>query len=148
MALTGSTSTPLRFIDGWRNKMHFLRRQTIDNSHQRQPLMEETAGHTMQLQLAANRQSDRNVEAEAESIIQPTLMTTIAEDAAEAATIATATATTATTATTSDATDQLRNGRNMRLGMEMGMGMGMGVVIVSMDAVADANQPNIADEAL
>ncbi|KAL7737431.1 hypothetical protein ACLKA6_013032 [Drosophila palustris] len=131
---TGSTSTPSRFIDGWRNKMQFLRRQTIDNAHQRQPLMEETAGQTIQTKLQP--ETELEVELEAQSVVKPTLMTTIAEDAAEATTVATV------------ASDQQRNGRSMGLGLGLEMGMSMGVVIVSMDADADANQQNIADEAL
>ncbi|KAH8371138.1 hypothetical protein KR093_006314, partial [Drosophila rubida] len=155
MAMAGSASTSSRIIDGWRNKMHFLRRQTIDNAHQRQPLIEETTGNTMQLQLPANMQAETETETEteaAEVAAQPTMMTTIAEDAeaAQAAATATTTTTTTTTTTLNDATDQQRNGRNMPIGMGMGMGMGMGrgVVIVSMDADANASQQNIADEAL
>ncbi|KAH8391062.1 hypothetical protein KR215_005395, partial [Drosophila sulfurigaster] len=85
MAMAGSASTSSRIIDGWRNKMHFLRRQTIDNAHQRQPLMEETAGNTMQLKLAANTEVEAEPEAdtETEAAAKRTLMTTIAEDTAE-----------------------------------------------------------------
>lgn len=127
-----SSSSTYRLIEGWRNKMHFLRRQSSDNAQhqqQRQPLMEETAaGHATQLQLAAEAATQAETQAEGAAMQpQSTLMTTIAEDAAETSLPA--------------AVEQQRNGGGVR---------GMGVVIVSMDADANvaAGEENVADEAL
>ncbi|XP_016988916.1 uncharacterized protein LOC108051339 [Drosophila rhopaloa] len=120
-SLAGSST----FLEGWRSRMPFLkRRQTIDNSRQSQPLMEEgeAAGGGPAPQASAGPgTADR-----------PTLMTTIAEDVAEAATAATS-----DVAATSDASGAT--------GPADGHPNGMGTVIVRMEG---AGQQQMADEAL
>ncbi|KAI8037384.1 hypothetical protein M5D96_009518 [Drosophila gunungcola] len=121
-SLTGSST----FLDGWRSRMPFLkRRQTIDNSRQCQPLMEEGelagGGAAPLAQAAGPVAADRT-----------TLMTTIAEDVAEAGTAAISDA--AATSDASGATGAADNHPN-----------GMGTVIVRMER---AGQQHMADEAL
>ncbi|KAH8284670.1 hypothetical protein KR018_011172, partial [Drosophila ironensis] len=115
----GGSST---FLDGWRSRMPFLkRRQTIDNSRQSQPLMEEreaTSG-------GAGAGASTMAAEPGEGVDRPTVMTTIAEDVAEAV-----------AAATSDiAAASLVDGNSN----------GMGTVIVRMEGVG---QQHMADEAL
>ncbi|BFG05312.1 calcitonin gene-related peptide type 1 receptor [Drosophila madeirensis] len=74
-------------LEGWRNKIPFRqhRRQTIDNSRQQQPLMEERDAASC-VAAAPSPAADAVPVAGGEADVasrMPTLMTTIAEDAAE-----------------------------------------------------------------
>ncbi|XP_070134992.1 uncharacterized protein [Drosophila bipectinata] len=74
-SLGGSTN----FLDSWRSRMPFLkRRQTIDNSRQCQPLMEER--EVMASRTGGVAGGDLPVAG-----VEATLMTTIAEDVASEA---------------------------------------------------------------
>jgi len=118
-SLAGSSS----FLDDWRGRMPFLkRRQTIDNSRQSQPLMEEgepAGGGSAPLAKTGPG---------AGAADRPTMMTTIAEDVAEAG-----------TAATSDA------GAGATGAEEENHPNGRGTVIVRMER---AGQQHMADEAL
>jgi len=128
-ARSQSLASSSSFLEGWRDRMPFLkRRQTIDHSRQSQPLMEEgreTAGQAKSAPGAVDR---------------PTLMTTIAEDVAETGTAATSHA-----AATSDAAAAAAVGAVGATGAEEGHPNGMGTVIVRMER---AGQQHMADEAL
>ncbi|KAH8402462.1 hypothetical protein KR009_012047 [Drosophila setifemur] len=124
----GSATT---FLDGWRSRMPFMkRRQTIDNSRQCQPLMEEretsNGGATSGASGGGGAAPMGSDSAELGASNRPTLMTTIAEDVAEA-----------------NASDG--GGRTTEAGAGDGNPNGMGTVIVRMES---SGQQPMADEAL
>ncbi|KAH8245816.1 hypothetical protein KR038_000057 [Drosophila bunnanda] len=126
-ARSQSLASSSTFLDGWRSRMPFLkRRQTIDNSRQCQPLMEER-----ELTLAP-------VKSEVGVADRPTLMTTIAEDVAEAVAAGTSQEPAAPESRTTGDGHQ----PNTNPGLSSN---GMGTVIVRMEG---AGQQQMADEAL
>ncbi|KAH8301713.1 hypothetical protein KR059_009842 [Drosophila kikkawai] len=129
-ARSQSLASSSTFLEGWRNRMPFLKRhQTIDNSRQCQPLMEER-----ELTLAPAK-------SEVGVADRPTLMTTIAEDVVEAVAAGTsqepAAGDTADSRTTGD-------GQQPHTNPTLSSN-GMGTVIVRMEG---AGQQHMADEAL